>query len=83
MVQGVLGGLRPAVVAMIASAGLSIVFLAFFGSKALPASIDSVQWISVIIFAIGLFILRKWHLNPIVVMVGSGVAGVILYGLAG
>lgn len=83
MVQGVLGGLRPAVVAMIASAGLSIVFLAFFGSKALPASIDSVQWISVIIFAIGLFILRKWHLNPILVMVGSGVAGVILYGLAG
>lgn len=82
MVQGVLSGLRPAVIAMIASAGLSIMFLAFFGSKQLPSSLDSVQWISVGIFAAGFFVLRKWHPNPILVMVGSGIAGVCLYGLA-
>ena len=36
VIQGVLSGLRPAVVALIASAGLSIVILAFWGKAASP-----------------------------------------------
>lgn len=36
VIQGILGGLRPAVVAMIASAGLSLVILALYGSRSLP-----------------------------------------------
>ena len=36
MVQGVLAGLRPAVVAMIASAGISLLILSFFGQRSLP-----------------------------------------------
>lgn len=76
MVQGILSGLRPAVVAMIASAGLSILFLSFFGGKTIS---EHVNWISVFIFTIGLFVLRKWKLNPILVMAGAGAAGVVLY----
>ena len=38
MVQGVLAGLRPAVVAMIASAGVTLVNLSFFGADALPVN---------------------------------------------
>ena len=39
VIQGVLGGVRPAVVAMIASAGLSILLLALFGSEVINLSL--------------------------------------------
>ena len=79
MVQGVLAGLRPAVVAMIASAGISLVILSFFGQRSLPSDWSGINLISVFIFGAGLFILRKWKVNPIYVMAGAGVLGVLLY----
>jgi chromate transporter len=77
----IFSGLRPAVVAMIASAGMSIIFLAFFGGNLLPASIDGVSFISVGIFIVSIFILRKWKMNPIYVMLGAGVVGLAIYSL--
>jgi len=79
IIQGVLYGLRPAVVAMIASAGLSLLILSFYGSRDLPADLSGINLISVAIFAVGLFILRRWKVGPIYVMMGAGIAGVILY----
>lgn len=81
MVQGVLAGLRPAVVAMIASAGLSLMILAFFGQRTLPAEWSGINGIAVLIFAAGLFVLRKWKVSPIYVMAGAGAAGVLLYSI--
>ena len=81
MVQGILAGLRPAVIAMIASAGISLMILAFYGQRELPTDLLSFDCISVGIFVVGLYTLRKWKLNPIYVMVGSGAAGVILYSI--
>ena len=81
MVQGVLGGLRPAVIAMIASAGLSLLILSCFGQQTVPSDLSGVRWISVLIFGVGFLILRKWKINPIYVMAGAGTAGVILYSL--
>lgn len=81
LMQGVLLGLRPAVVAMIASAGLSILFLAFFGGRSLPTGPDGVNGISVFLFGIGLLLLRRWKLHPILVMAGAGAAGLVLYSL--
>jgi len=78
MVQGVLAGLRPAVVAMIASAGISLIILSFFGQRSLPADLSGINCLSVLIFGAGLFILRKWKVNPIYVMAGAGVLGVVL-----
>lgn len=83
MVQGVLAGLRPAVIAMIASAGISILILSVYGQRSLPTDLTSVNLISAVIFVVGLTILRKWKLNPIYVMAGAGVAGVILYSIFG
>ena len=54
MVQGVLAGLRPAVVAMIASAGVTLVNLSFFGADALPAGLADVDLIAVLLFAAAL-----------------------------
>ena len=81
MVQGVLAGLRPAVVAMIASAGITLVIMAFYGERTLPVDLSGINIISVIIFAAGFFVLRKWKANPIYVMLGAGAAGVLLYSI--
>ena len=78
-VQGILAGLRPAVVAMIASADFSLLIMAIYGQRHLPDNLTSVDLIAVIIFATGLWILRKTKANPLWVMAGSGAAGIILY----
>lgn len=78
MIQGVLAGLRPAVVAMIASAGITLVIMSFYG-RTLSVDLCGINIISVMIFAIGFLALRKWKVNPIYVMLGAGVAGVLLY----
>lgn len=81
MVQGVLYGLRPAVVAMIASAGISLMILSFYGQRTLPKDLSNINVISIFIFAAGLFILRKWKVNPICVMAGAGVLGILLFSI--
>ena len=72
--KGVLQGLRPAVVALIATAGLSIALLALLGTDGL-----SFDRIAAVIFAAALFVLRRFKPNPIWVMIGGGVLGMILY----
>jgi chromate transporter len=78
LVKGILAGIRPAVVAMIASAGVSLMILSFYGQQHLPADLLNVNWLSVVLFGAGLFILRKWKLSPIAVMLGCGVIGTVL-----
>ena len=77
-IQGVLAGLRPAVVSLIASAGLSVMSLALFGEEGF-SGLASVNWISVALFAAAFFILRKWKPSPVFVMLGCGVIGGLLY----
>lgn len=78
-VQAVLNGLRPAVIAMIASSGLSLAVLSFWNGKGISRQLENLDLISVAIFSIALFILRKWKLNPIIVMSGAGIIGLCLY----
>ena len=73
MVQGVLGGLRPAVVALIASAGLSILLQVLFGGGAM--ALESVNWTGVVLFVLAFLALRRFKWNPILVMCLCGVAG--------
>ena len=82
MLQSVLNSLRPAVVAMIASPGISVLITAFWGSAEL-ISLAGTNWILVIIFAACVVLLRKFRMNPILVMVLAGVvkAGVSFVGL--
>lgn len=81
MVQGILAGLRPAVIAMIASAGISLLILAVYGQRVLPEDWMSFDVNAIIIFVIGFLVLRKRKPNPLLVIAGSGIAGVILYSL--
>lgn len=79
VVQGVLVGLRPAVIAMIASAGISLLIMALYGEQAVPADFFAFDFIALTIFVIGFYVLRKWKVNPMYIMAGAGAAGVILY----
>lgn len=79
IVQGILGGLRPAVVALITSAGLSILITAFWGEGGITNKLSDINYVAVGLFAVSLFILRKFKVNQILVMLGSGVIGMIFY----
>jgi chromate transporter len=81
-VQGALTGLRPAVVSLIASAGLSIILTSFFGENIqswLKINISNIDLIACGIFTASLIVLFKFKLNPIYVILGSGAAGALLY----
>lgn len=83
-IQGILKGLRPAVVSLITSAGLSILTLAAFkteGINILNMKLIDINFISIIMVAIGVFILRKYKADPIKVMIATGIAGVLIYGI--
>ena len=77
------GGLRPAVVAMIASAGVSILVTALWNGAAASLNPADLDWIAALLFVAALFVLRRWKLNPIWVMVGTGVVGLGLYLIIG
>ena len=73
-VQGVVKGMRPVVVGMIASAALLLIF---------PHSADGRSFIdgwSWVIF-IGVLIASVKRVNPILLIVLSAVAGIVIYGL--
>ena len=72
LLQGILNSLRPAVVALIASAGISILITAFWGSQAAIA-LANTNWLLVAIFAVCVVLLQKFKMNPIWVMVLAGV----------
>ncbi len=76
VLQGVLGTLRPAVVALIASAGLSILIQVAFGGNSIRT--ENLQWTGIVLFAAAFFILRKFKWNPILVMSLCGAAGLVL-----
>lgn len=72
LLQGVLKSLRPAVVAMIASAGILILKDAFWGNGE-SMSFAGTEWSMVMIFGICVLLLQKRKMNPIWVMVLAGV----------
>lgn len=77
-VQTVLSALRPAVVALIASAGLSILLLGLFGTET-GIMLSDIRPIELILFIGSLFLLRKYKINAISIIFGSGLVGTIAY----
>ena len=84
-VQTVLAALRPAVVALIGSAGISILMLALFNSSLFEFELTDLRVIEFVIFAVSLFLLRKFKnkVNAIKIILGSGVVGTIVYLICG
>ena len=78
LLQGTLASLRPAVVAMIAKAGITILISAFFLDGTVTFIRQNICVSMILFFGIALILLRKFKVNPILAMVLCGVANVIL-----
>ena len=72
MLQKVLNTLRPAVIALIAAAGLTIIVSAFWGEDQ-PITLQGANLTMIVLFAVCLFLMLKKKMNPIAVMVLAGV----------
>lgn len=78
-VQTVLGCLRPAVVSLISCAGLSILTLAVFKNEQVDFRLANLKAIEIGLFFVCLFLLRRFKLGAIKIILGSGVVGTLLY----
>ena len=82
LLQNTLASLRPAVVAMIAKAGLTILISAFFLNGTISLALSNISIRMVCYFVIAVVLLSKVKINPILVMVLRGVFEVAYYILA-
>lgn len=82
LLQDILKSLRPAVIAMIAAAGVSILVTAFWGndisSLHLDTILSSTNIRAVGIFLLSLILLARFKMDPIHVMLLSGGAEVVM-----
>ena len=82
-VQVVLGSLRPAVVSLIASAGALILMLGLFQAELHEIVLSNLRIVELVIFLASLFILRKFKVSAVAIILGSGVVGTLIYTLFG
>lgn len=73
IIQSILAALRPAVVALILSAGISIFELMAFEPQM------GVNYLGIAIMALGLLLLRRFRFTPILTMLSCGIVGMIGY----
>ena len=78
-IRGILNGLRPAVVALIARAGLDIMLLAFWNKEKLPVDVMQTDKIAVLIFTLTYIMLKKKKTGTIKLLFSSGIAGLVFY----
>ncbi len=86
LMQGILQSLRPAVVAMIFTAGLKILIPAVFENGVISLAEGVFHYRLALLFVLALAVLRLTKLGPIKVMVGCGVLELgmeLLWGLQG
>lgn len=79
VIQEVLRALRPAVVALIASAGLTILVMVLYGSRGFSPRLQELDLTGAAVFLLALVLLRCLKKNPILVMVLSGLLGLLLH----
>ena len=81
-IQGIFKGLRPAVVALIAAAALTILSNVVFkvtNASWSKFSLSDIDYIAVGIFALSLIAIRRFKVNIFVVMCFAAAAGIIIY----
>lgn len=76
-----LNGLKAASLGLIISAAATILLLALFGTSSvkLDSMLAQLDWVALVLLSSILFLVRKWKVSPIVIILVSGIAGGILY----
>lgn len=82
-IQQILAALRPAVIALIAFTCLSMISLALFQSNIGNIKLSNFHPVECILFLLSLLILRKYKPGPVVIILGTGIIGTIIYLLFG
>ena len=73
LVQGVMDGLRPVIVASVFVGGFSIMRTALFASGLIHLS--KVDWLAVLLFITGLILQHRTKISAVALIVGTGVVG--------
>ncbi len=78
-ISNILKGLRSTSIGLIASSASTIILISFFSSSAVDISAVNLNAAAMVIFIVSLFLLRKYKLNPILIMVLTGFIGLFIY----
>lgn len=74
VMKSILSSLRPAIVALIASAGLSILINLVFGStETILSGFNLQSVILLVLFAVAFAVIRKLKFSPVITMFGCGI----------
>ncbi len=75
----ILKGLRASSIGLIASSASTILLISFCGTSSIHLKTMTLNSIAIIIFIISLVALRKFKMNPILVITITGIVGLIFY----
>ncbi|WFA08011.1 chromate transporter [Tissierella sp. Yu-01] len=78
-ISNILKGLRSSSVGLIASAASTIILIAFLGTSSFDVKDISINSTAIVLFIISLFLLRKYKLNPILIIILTGAVGLFFY----
>ncbi len=78
-ISSILKGLRATSVGLISSSASTFILIAFFGSPSFDIKVSNFNIAAIITFIISLFLLIKYRLNPILIMILSGITGILFY----
>jgi len=79
LIKSILRVLRPVVVALITSAGLSIIATSIWGEAGFSTDPGNINFVALGIAIIAFLALRKFKPNPVFIMIACGVIGGIIY----
>ena len=79
LIQSILNNIKPAIVAMIGSAGLGILLLTLYDTDVVTYSLKNINLTAAIMFIINIFVIRLFKIDPIYVMIASGIVGIFLF----
>ena len=71
-----LGGLKAASLGLIISAAATILLLTFCGTSNIT-QISGFDWMAAVVFALAFIALRKWRVGPVLLMILTGISGLI------
>ncbi len=79
IISNILKGLRSTSVGLIAASTSTIILIAFCGSPSLDIKAVNFNITAIIVFIISLFSLRKYKMNPIFIIILTGIIGLFFY----
>ncbi|BCN31285.1 chromate transporter [Anaeromicropila herbilytica] len=77
--DGILYGLRPTVIALIAISGFSLLQASVLPNSSNTHILQNLDYVSIVLIVGALYILRKYKTNPIYIMLGAGIIRLGLY----